>query len=131
MRDKFARSSLSGADILTEKLSRGDQLFLNRITDLTYAQMSGKGVDADAIASNLCITRQQLNRKLLAITGENTVSYLMHIRLSKARRLLDDPAPFKIGDIASECGFTDLSYFSRMFKMTYGVTPSQYRTRVR
>ena len=131
MRDKFAQSSLSGADILTEKLSRGDQLFLNRITDLTYAQMSGKGVDADAIASNLCITRQQLNRKLLAITGENTVSYLMHIRLSKARRLLDDPAHFKIGDIASECGFTDLSYFSRMFKMTYGVTPSQYRTRVR
>jgi hypothetical protein len=32
-----------------------------------------------------------------------------------------------IGDICSECGFSDFSYFSAAFKRIYGVTPTRFR----
>ena len=36
-----------------------------------------------------------------------------------------------IGEIALECGFEDVAYFSRTFKKMYNLTPSQYRRRVK
>ncbi|MBR7148551.1 MAG: helix-turn-helix domain-containing protein, partial [Firmicutes bacterium] len=33
----------------------------------------------------------------------------------------------KISDIASQCGFQEMSYFARSFRQRYGSTPSQYR----
>ncbi|HHV04670.1 MAG TPA: AraC family transcriptional regulator, partial [Bacteroidales bacterium] len=43
----------------------------------------------------------------------------------------DEDASTPIGEIALECGFTDMGYFSRTFKQLYSMTPSQYRKRVR
>ncbi|MDI9523271.1 MAG: helix-turn-helix domain-containing protein [Bacteroidota bacterium] len=45
--------------------------------------------------------------------------------------MLDEDASTPIGEIALECGFTDMGYFSRTFKQLYSMTPSQYRRRVR
>jgi AraC-like DNA-binding protein len=32
-------------------------------------------------------------------------------------------------EIAAECGYDNLSYFNRLFKKKYGVTPSAYRNK--
>jgi AraC-like DNA-binding protein len=34
----------------------------------------------------------------------------------------------KVGDLALETGFTDLSYFNRSFRRRFGDTPSGFRT---
>ena len=79
----------------------------------------------------MCMSRTQLNRKVLSITGQNTSSYVSLIRIGKAKRLLDTNPEKPIGDIAEECGFDDLAYFSRLFKRTCDMSPSQYRRRVK
>lgn len=58
--------------------------------------------------------------------GSSFTSYLNDYRLSMAARLLlssDD----NIIDVAADCGYENLSYFNRIFKKKYGVTPSLYR----
>ena len=58
--------------------------------------------------------------------GTSFVDYLNDYRLSMASRMLvssDD----KIIDIAAHCGYDNLSYFNRIFKKKYGITPSAYR----
>ena len=58
--------------------------------------------------------------------GDSFINYLNDYRLSMAARTLlssDD----NIIDIAADCGYDNLSYFNRIFKKKYGVTPSAYR----
>ena len=58
--------------------------------------------------------------------GTSFVDYLNDYRLSMASRMLvssDD----NIIDIAAHCGYDNLSYFNRIFKKKYGITPSAYR----
>jgi two-component system sensor histidine kinase ChiS len=130
LREKYSQAMTNGgADEL--QLPKGDQQFLNKVIDVTYAMLSNGGVDVESLASKMCMSRQQLNRKILAVTGENTVTYLIQIRLSKAKHLLDSAENIPIGDIAMQCGFDDGAYFSRIFKQMFNLTPSQYRRRVK
>lgn len=60
-------------------------------------------------------------------TMETTfVDYLRDYRLTMAARLLTS-SESTILDIAAESGFDNLSYFNRMFKRKYQMTPHEYR----
>ena len=58
--------------------------------------------------------------------GTSFVDYLREYRLTMAARLLL-VSESSILSIAEEVGFDNLSYFNRVFKARYGVTPSKYR----
>jgi AraC family transcriptional regulator of arabinose operon len=61
------------------------------------------------------------------ITGFAPVEYLLHIRIQRACVLLDTTdEPIK--HIASEVGFSDPLYFSRVFTKVHGMSPSAYRS---
>ena len=32
-----------------------------------------------------------------------------------------------VGDVAQSCGFTNVSYFNRLFRQKYGLAPTAYR----
>lgn len=59
-------------------------------------------------------------------TGMNFSKYLTHFRLRKASHLLLH-SNMKINDIAAFVGLDNTSYFCRLFKSNYGVSPLQYR----
>ena len=113
------------------KLNNMERDFLNRFVDVVHAQLSQSRQDVETIASKLNMSRSQLNRKMLAITGCNTTTYISQLRISKAKRLLDADPGMSIGDVAMKCGFEDMAYFSRIFKQMTQMTPSQYRKRVK
>ncbi len=52
--------------------------------------------------------------------------YLMGIRIRRACALLKESA-LPVTEIAMRCGFSDSNYFSRAFRKSTGMTPSQYR----
>lgn len=58
--------------------------------------------------------------------GTSFISYLNDYRLTMAARNLQHSSD-SILEIASQSGFDNLSYFNRLFKRKYGVTPSQFR----
>ena len=51
---------------------------------------------------------------------------LRNVRLSKAEEALKNPS-YALSEIANLCGFASLSTFSKVFKETYGVSPTTYR----
>ena len=63
-------------------------------------------------------------------TGGNFIEYLTEVRLRNARELLKDSG-LSIKEICAESGYSDPNYFSRIFKKYEGVTPSEFRERLR
>lgn len=59
-------------------------------------------------------------------TGQTVGEYLTQVRVDKAKELLRDPQ-YKFYDICYAIGYTDPSYFTKLFKKVTGVTPSAYR----
>jgi transcriptional regulator GlxA family with amidase domain len=66
---------------------------------------------------------------LFALTGENTASYIMRIRINKAKQMIDSDNDMPMADVALACGFDDAAHFTRAFKASCDVTPTQYRKR--
>jgi YesN/AraC family two-component response regulator len=59
--------------------------------------------------------------------GESFRDYVSNKRISLAKQLLKDNPRQQISAIAYQCGFNDVSYFSRMFKKKTGMSPGTYR----
>ena len=126
MREKFA--GIDGGD--SDKkipMTAANRQFMNHLVDTVYRLMAQGSVDMESVASEMAVSRTQLNRKIMAITGQNSSTYIMRLRLARAKRLLKADVTMPIGDVAQRCGFDDVAYFSRIFKQTFSMTPSQYR----
>lgn len=52
--------------------------------------------------------------------------YVNQVRIEEAKRLLLH-SDLNLSEIADACGYTDLSYFSKLFKKHFGSSPSKYR----
>src|SRR6516162_2230880 len=64
-------------------------------------------------------------------TGLPPHQYVIARRVERARQLLQTGCDFSLAAVAAHAGFSDQSQFSHHFKRTVGVTPGQFRTRVR
>lgn len=59
-------------------------------------------------------------------TGYNFSDYKNYYRIEKSKKLLKNEE-LKIQYVAQLVGYTDVHYFSRMFKKIEGITPTEYR----
>lgn len=71
-----------------------------------------------------------LNAVYKANTGMTLCAYLTHKRIEAARYMLESSS-YNLSEIASMCGFSQLSYFTRIFKKLCGKLPSVYRNEKR
>ncbi len=67
-----------------------------------------------------------LDRYFKASTGLSPVQYQIQQRINKACNMIIE-GKFNIEQIAEKTGFSDPNYFSRAFKKTMHITPSQYK----
>ena len=130
MRQRYAQTADADAPASDDNLTAADRQWMNRLVDTVYRLMAKGTVDMETIAGEMAISRAQMNRKLLALTGQNASAYIMRLRLARAKRLLKGDSTMPVGDVALRCGFDDVAYFSRVFKQTFEMTPSQYRRNI-
>ncbi len=64
----------------------------------------------------------QIKKKL----GVSFSTYLLNLRMETACRLLTE-TDCRVLDIARRCGFRDSSYFNRIFRREYQMSPEQFR----
>lgn len=85
-----------------------------------------KEISADAIARELEISPGYMSAKFRDEVGMTPNQYLQNLRLQKAAALLTRSKE-SVQQISNAVGIPDANYFARIFKQSFGVTPSQYR----
>lgn len=83
-------------------------------------------VTLDELSGFVHMSKYHMCRVFKETTGMTILSYILSRRISGAKKKLvytDLP----ISEIALSCGFSDFSYFSKMFHMYEGVTPREFR----
>ncbi|SDN61446.1 AraC-type DNA-binding protein [Alkalicoccus daliensis] len=78
------------------------------------------------MAAELLYHPDYITRSMKRVTGMTPNQYMTHHRLTLAKEMLQQ-GEYHLQAVAQECGFTDVSYFSRVFKQREGVTPGEYR----
>lgn len=78
------------------------------------------------LASHLYISPAYLSKIFSEEMGEPFSKYLLKYRIQKAIEYMKNPE-YKLYTIASLCGFSDITYFSKVFKSITGMSPQKYR----
>ena len=80
----------------------------------------------EALASESGYSPIHFSRMFRAATGQTPHNYVLHLRVARARQLLQEPS-VSLTEIALECGFSSHSHLTRVFHQFVGMTPSAYR----
>ncbi len=114
--DKADKDS-ANEDIVFEKLKRSLSYLEEHYSEnLTIERM--------AAVSNY--SESHFSKLFKQLTGDSFTQYLKNYRLETALSRIRNEKT-KISQIAIECGFSNLSYFSRAFNEKFKISPSEYR----
>ncbi len=117
----------SGENIISrkvgKKLSSIDEKFLNKSLEIVENHLPEEDFSIEEFGKEVGMSRQQLNRKIRALTGKTASLYLRSIRLLKAKSMIEEKKG-NISEIAYSVGFSSPAYFSACFKEEFGYPPS-------
>ena len=86
----------------------------------------GESVTTEALSRELGMNRTYLCKLFAEETGLTINQYVTLIKMEEARRLLDISQK-SIAEISEYLGFSSQSYFQKVFKKSFRMTPTEYR----
>jgi two-component system, response regulator YesN len=87
-----------------------------------------KELSLKSVADELYISNWHLSKLLKKETGNTFIDILNEIRIEEAKKLLLQPK-YKIYEIAGLSGFSDIPYFTKLFKKHTSLTPMEYKNK--
>lgn len=85
-----------------------------------------ENIDAEECAELFNLSRSRFMHLFKDEFGVPPHNYMLNLRLEHAVELLRYSS-LSISEVASQCGFSDAYYFTRLFTKNYGVSPTKYR----
>ena len=92
--------------------------YINR----NFAQINSIGQIAEAFF----VSKYHLCRVFKNAMKVTLIEYLNQVKIKNARQLLEF-SDRDVSDVAENCGFNSVAYFSNVFKKITGMAPSEYR----
>ncbi|SDT08677.1 iron complex transport system substrate-binding protein [Paenibacillaceae bacterium GAS479] len=89
----------------------------------------GERVTLDELAELLDCSVSYLSRRFKQTVGKSPIDYMIALRIDKAKELLLN-TDATLQEIAESVGFSDDSYFNRMFKKQVGLSLGQFKAKV-
>ena len=87
-----------------------------------------RNLKLEEIAAAVQLSGSHFSRIFANRTGHSPIDYFIQLKIQRACRLLDN-TNWSIAEVASEAGFEDQFYFSRLFRKVMGMSPRMYRKR--
>lgn len=87
-----------------------------------------KDISAKDVAGILGYSDVYFSKVFKQLFDDNFINYLTKIRIDRAKVLLKDIS-FNIKEVGKSVGYADSNYFTKVFKRSIGISPSEYRNR--
>ena len=102
-----------------------DEQLIEKALNFIEINMDNSNYSVHQFSLDMSMDRTVLYKKLQLITGMSPSDFIRSIRIKRAAFLLSK-GQYPVGEVADRVGFNTPRYFSKHFKDTFGVTPSQY-----
>ena len=116
--------SLFERSIAAELPQQGERV-ITGITRYLQEHLS-EDVSLSILAEEFHLNTQYISQIFKNEIGVNFLAYLTNIRIEKAKKLLLS-SDLPIAEVAERSGYGDYRVFTKVFKKSEGITPSQYR----
>lgn len=80
----------------------------------------------DFLGEKMNISRRHLQRRVKEITGKTPLVLVKDIKMAEALRLINTKEINSVKELSFRLGFSNVEYFSGLFKAHYGKNPSAY-----
>lgn len=131
LRDKFGKEGISAdadnKDDEEVQLTDAERRFLAKTVDNIYVLLEKQELNVNTLSERLCMSSRQFHRKIVALTGCSPASFMLKIKMKRARNLLETAPKLSIDEISLLCGFEHTSSFYHAFRKMYGITPKDVR----
>jgi len=110
---------------MEKQLSMDDQ-FLKKMHQNIEENLDNEHFSVENLAKNVGLSRSMMHRKLKKLTGKSATDLITEIRVTRAKDLLvNDVAT--VSEIAYKVGFNSPSYFNKVFKKHFNVSPGDVK----
>ena len=123
----FYRKRISVQTSDQEIVSLDDRL-IKKAIELVEANLEDAEFSVEQMSRELGMSRVHLYKKLSSLTGKSPVEFIRLIRIQRAAQLLGT-SQLTVSEIAYKVGYNNAKYFSKHFKLEYGVLPSVYASK--
>lgn len=104
-----------------------DEQFLEQIHQIIKEHLHDENFNAEELARHAGLSRATLHRRLTKLTGNSTRETITRQRIQRAMEFLKADAGTS-SEIAYKVGFSDPSYFNKVFKKYYKISPGKVKT---
>lgn len=123
LKDKFSKEIKIQPEAVTA--NSVDKDFLERALNTAEKNIYNLDFDQETFAKEMFLSRSQLHRKMIAITGQAPGEFVRIFRLKKAAQLLHEKK-LSVTQIALEVGFNSPSHFTKAFQQYFSCLPSEF-----
>lgn len=110
----------------TESLSGGQAQRLQAAAAHIHEHFHDPDLSVEQLAELCQSSTVHFRRTFAQLYRTSPRKYITALRLSKARELLQS-TDLPVGEICTQCGYTSVYYFDRVFKKEFGMQPLQFR----
>ena len=128
LREKYSSDLSLRPDVLCN--NKIDRDFLDKIESIMEKHLGDTVFSMDAFAEELNMGRTAFYSKVSSVTGYSPNNYIKIFRMKKAAELIST-GRFTAAEIAYKVGIKDASYFTKLFKEQFGMTPKEYLKQAR
>jgi ligand-binding sensor domain-containing protein/signal transduction histidine kinase/DNA-binding response OmpR family regulator len=99
--------------------------FMDSVLAIIEHNMGTPEFDADYLCREIAMSKTNLYHKLKSITGQSIGEFMRTVRLNKAKEIMASEDVL-VNEVMFRVGIQTQSYFTRIFKAEFGITPSQF-----
>lgn len=103
-----------------------DEKLLGAAMKYVESNISRSDLSVEELSRELGMSRVNLYKRLVAMTGKTPIEFIRVIRLKHAAKLLRETW-MNISEVAYQVGFNNPKYFTKYFKEEFGMLPSVYQ----
>lgn len=100
--------------------------FIGRIIDIVKENLDSSELSISYLYKSLGMSRAQFFKKVKAVSDLSPNKIILNVKMSIAAGMLKNES-LNVSEVAYATGFSDPSYFSRVFRSIYKVSPSEYK----